>query len=397
MTETQSQHPDSIIDTGLRGVKVASTRISHVAGSEGKLIYRGYLIDDLAQNATFEEVCYLMLYEKLPSEKEIAAFSGELARRRAIDPEMIAALKTRPSASAPMDVLQAGVALLANHHPHPGLLTRGNELDIGMTLIARMPTLMAAFDRIRNGKDPVAPDPGLGHAADFLYMLTGTAPDPEIARIMDICLVLHAEHSLNASTFTARQIASSRAHMFAAISGAVGSLSGDLHGGANARVMEMLLEIGDPGSVDDYVRNKIESGDKIMGMGHSVYRTKDPRARILQPMVQKMGERTGETKWYEIASDLEAKALEAFSQKGKTDIHANVDFYSGALYYQMGIPVDLFTPVFAISRVSGWVAHVIEEQFAEAAPKAMLYRPSADYVGEYCGPEECSFVPMNQR
>ena len=384
-------------DTGLRGVKVASTRISHVDGKEGKLIYRGYLVDDLARNATFEEVCYLMLYEKLPDDKALEDFTGALKRRRRIDNAMITALKTRPPGSFPMDILQGGVSFLANHHEHPDLLTRENELDIGMALISQMPTLVAAFDRIRNGKDPVDPDPALSHAANFLYMLTGEVPDTEVERIFDICLVLHAEHSFNASTFTARQIASTRAHMFASISGAVGSLSGELHGGANARVMEMLMEIDSVDAVDAYVRKQLESSGKIMGMGHSVYKTKDPRARILEPMVKQMGERTGDHKWHEIAMALEQKALAAFEEKGKTGIHANVDFYSGALYYPMKIPVDLFTPVFALSRISGWIAHVIEEQFAEAAPKAMLYRPSADYVGEYCGPEECEFVPVDKR
>ncbi|MFO8110893.1 MAG: citrate/2-methylcitrate synthase [Desulfosalsimonadaceae bacterium] len=386
-----------IINTGLRGVKVASTRISHVAGDAGKLIYRGYRVEDLARNATFEEVCYLMLYEKLPGKRELDDFQRELKARRKMASQMIFALKTRPAASLPMDVLQGGVSFLSNHHSHPDRQTRSNELDIGILLIAQMPTLVAAFDRIRNGKEPVEPNPELGHAANFLYMLTGEVPDPEIQSVFDTCLVLHAEHSFNPSTFAARQIASTQAHMFASISGAVGSLSGALHGGANERVMAMLLEIGSVDAVDGFIRKKFEADDKIMGMGHSVYKTKDPRARILQPMVKKMGERIGDLKWYEIASTLEKKALEAFAEKGKTDIHANVDFYSGALYYQMKIPVDLFTPVFALSRIAGWIAHVIEEQFAEAAPKAALYRPSADYVGEYCGPEECSFVPMNQR
>lgn len=387
----------SFKDTGLRGVKVASTRISNVIGDEGKLIYRGYLINDLAKDATFEEVCYLMLHERLPGIRELEDFSGELKRRRCVEDEMIDALKTRPAGSNPMDILQGSISFLANHHPHPSRMTRENELDIGISLIAKTPTLMAAFDRIRNGKDPVSPNPDLSHAANFLYMLTGEVPKREIERIFDICLVLHAEHSFNASTFTARQISSTRAHMFASISGAVGSLSGDLHGGANERVMEMLMEIGSVDAIDDYIRKQFESGGKIMGMGHSVYKTKDPRARILEPMVKKVSDLNGDQKWYEIATTLEKKALAAFTEQGKTGIHANVDFYSGALYYQLNIPVDLFTPVFAIARIPGWIAHVIEEQFAEAAPKPMLYRPSADYVGEYCGPDECEFVPVEQR
>lgn len=384
-------------DTGLRGVKVASTRISQVIGDQGKLLYRGYRINDLAERATFEEVAYLMIYETLPTESELAQFREQLISERAIAGEMIAALKTRPADALPMDVFQGGVALLANHHPHPDRLSRDNSLSMAVKLIAKMSTMVAAWNRIRNGKNAIDPDPGLGHAANFLYMLTGKAPDDEIARMMDVCLVLHAEHSFNASTFTARQIASTRAHMFAAISGAMGSLSGELHGGANERVMQMLFEIGSIDSIDAYIDEKFRTNSKIMGFGHAVYKTKDPRAKILEPMVERMGERVHDRKWYDIARALEEKAVKAFCDRSKTTIYANVDFYSGALYYYMGIPVDLFTPVFAVSRIAGWVAHVIEEQFAEAAPKPALYRPSAEYVGDYCGPEECEWVPMGRR
>lgn len=387
----------SIKDTGLRGITVASTRICQVDGKAGKLIYRGYLITDLAEKASYEEVAYLMLYEHLPGPKELENFRQHLAGERALTDDMIQSLKTRPDKSLPMDILQAGVSFLANDCETPDDLTRNNQLEIGVRLISKIPSLVAAWHRIRNGKKPLAPDPALSHAANFLYMLTGEVPDDEIAHIFDTCLVLHAEHSFNASAFSARQIASTRAHMYASISGAVGSLSGELHGGANARVMQMLFEIGSPDAVDGYIEKKMAAGEKIMGLGHAVYKTKDPRAIILAPMVERMGKRVEDPKWYHILTRIEEKGVAAFKEKKGIEIYPNVDFYSGSLYYYMGIPVDLFTPVFAISRTAGWVAHILEEQFAEAAPKPALYRPSAEYVGEYCGPEECEFVPMEQR
>jgi citrate synthase len=268
---------------------------------------------------------------------------------------------------------------------------------MGLRLIAKLTTLLAAWERIRNGKEPVDPNPDLDHAANFVYMLTNKAPDPEITRFMDAALVLHAEHSFNASTFAAREVASTRAHIYAAVSAAVGSLSGELHGGANVRVMEMLLSIGSVDKVEAYVNQILDEGKKIMGLGHAVYKTDDPRAGILAPMSKRMGEMVGETRWYEMSKLLEVKGKEAFKKRKGTDIFVNVDFYSASLYYSMGIPVDLFSPIFAVSRVVGWVAHVIEEQFAEAAPKPMLYRPESDYIGDYCGPDECTFVPMDKR
>jgi len=209
--------------------------------------------------------------------------------------------------------------------------------------------------------------------------------------------VLHAEHSFNASTFAAREVASTRAHIYAATSAAVGSLSGELHGSANVRVMEMLLKIGDSSRVEAYVKQELEAGRKLMGLGHAVYKTDDPRSFILAPMAQKMGELAGETKWYDMAKRLEVAGKEAFRGKKGREIYVNVDFYSAPLYYAMGIPVDLFSSVFAVSRVAGWVSHVLEEQFADAAPKAMLYRPESEYIGNYCGPAECEFIPQAER
>ncbi len=385
------------INTGLRGVTIASTKICDVIGDEGKLIYRGYLVQDLAANACFEEVVHLLLHEKLPNRQELAALKAKMQAERTIPDEVIAALKTRPADALPMDILQAGVAMLAHHDKDVRDQSRDAAYRMGLRLISKLPTVLAAWERIRNGKQPVAPHPELDHAANFLYMLSGAPPDPEMVRFMDAALVLHAEHSFNASTFAAREVASTRAHIYAAITAAIGSLSGDLHGGANVRVMEMLLDIGSAENAEAYVNKVLDEGKKIMGLGHAVYKTDDPRAGIIDPMSKRAGEIAGDTKWYEISKILEVKGKAAFKEHKGTDIYVNVDFYSASLYYSMGFAIDLFSPLFAISRVAGWVAHVLEEQFAEAAPKPMLYRPSSDYIGEYCGPDTCTFEPMDER
>jgi len=386
-----------ILNTGLRGFKVATTRIGDVDGTAGRLVYRGYLITDLAEKTSFEEVAYLLLYEKLPQKAELENFNKQLVSERSLPPEIIAALETRPKESLPMDILQAAVAMLANHDPDVKELSPDAAFRMGIKLIAKFPTIVAAWDRIRNGKKPLDPDPKLSHAANFLYMLNGTIPDDELSSFFDTCLVLHAEHSFNASTFSARQVASTKAHMYSAVVAAIGSLSGALHGGANQRVMEMLLNIGSVDNIENYLNKLLDTGGKIMGLGHAVYKTDDPRAHILAPMSKKMGERVGEPKWYEMSKILEKKGKEAFKQRKGREIYVNVDFYSASLYYYMGIPIDLFTPLFAMARISGWVAHVIEEQFAGADAKPVLYRPDSEYIGDYCGPEECAFVPMENR
>jgi citrate synthase len=384
------------INTGLRGITIASTRICEVDGKNGRLIYRGYQIQDLAK-ASYEEIVHLLLYERLPSADELKAVREALIVERALPPAMIAALKTRPPTSRPMDILQAAVPMLANHDPDLGEATKDASLRRAVRLIARFPTIVAAWHRIRSGKEPVAPRADLGHAANFLYMLTGSEADETSCRAIDTALVLHAEHSFNASTFAAREVASTLAHMYAAVAAAVGSLSGDLHGGANARVMQMLQAIGTPDKVKAYVNAELDAGRKIFGIGHAVYDVDDPRAHILAPMSKSLGERTGEPTWYEISTRVEKAVKASFRKRKGSDIPVNVDFYSASVYYYLGIPVDLFTPVFAISRVAGWTAHVIEEQFAGAAPKPMLYRPESDYIGDYCGPEVCEFVPLENR
>ncbi len=386
-----------IINTGLRGVTVASTRISHVDGEAGKLIYRGFPIFDLSDKTSYEEIVHLLLYESLPTEQQLINLNKRLTDQRKVPEKLIAALKTQPEDALPMDILQAAVPMLAAGDSNAAELTIDNSQRIAESLIAKIATIVAAWHRIRNNLDPIAPDPSLNHAANFLYMMTGQKPDETMARFFDTCLVLHAEHSFNASTFSARQIASTRAHMYAAVAGAVGSLSGELHGGANTRVMQMLQKINSVDAIDDYIRQVLETGGKLMGLGHAVYKTGDPRARILAPMSKKLGELSGNTKWYDMSIALEEKGKKAFKEKKGIDIYPNVDFYSASLYHYMGIPMDLFTPVFAVSRIAGWTAHVIEEQFGGADAKPVLYRPASDYVGDYCGPAECEFVPMEKR
>jgi 2-methylcitrate synthase len=385
------------VNTGLRGVTVASTRISDVIAAEGKLIYRGYVVKDLSDYATFEEIIHLLLYERLPSESELEALKARLVAERKIPDAIVAALKTRPKEAVPMDILQACVSMLADHDPDSENHTREAFLGMAEKLIAKFATVLAAWDRIRKGLEPIAPDSELGHAANFLYMLKGEAPDADLTRYLDVCLVLHAEHSFNASTFSARQVASTRAHMYAAIAAAVGSLSGELHGGANVRVMQMLQKIDSVDRVDDYIKTELDAGRVIFGLGHAVYQTDDPRAHILAPMSKTLGARIGEPKWYEISRVLEEKGKAEFKKRKGIDIYVNVDFYSASLYHAMGIPIDFFTPLFALSRISGWTAHVIEERFGEAAPKPALYRPKSDYIGDYCGPDECAFVPLDER
>lgn len=386
-----------IVNTGLRGVTIASTKISDVDGAAGKLVYRGYLAKDLAGKITFEELIHLLLFENLPDRQELQALTAELVKERSIPVAMIDAFKQMPKDALPMDVLQAATAMLANYDADAKLHAREAASRIAIKLIAKFPTIVAAWDRIRNGHAPLDPDPQLSHAANFLYMLNGQVPNEDIAAFFDTCLVLHAEHSFNASTFAAREVASTKAHMYAAVGAGIGSLSGALHGGANTRVMQMLLEIGSVDNVETYVNNLLETGGVIMGLGHAVYQTDDPRAHILAPMSKVLGERAGDTRWYDLSQKLEVVGKAAFKNKKGREIYVNVDFYSASLYYYMGIAVDLFTPVFAIARVAGWAAHVLEEQFAGAAPKPALYRPESDYVGDYCGPETCTLEPIDKR
>jgi citrate synthase len=378
-------------------VKVADTRISDVDGEKGILIYRGYNIIDLARSSTFEEVSFLLLNDRLPTQEDLKKFQAELVPERKIPETIFEMMKRLPKSANPMDVLQSAVPVLGSYDPQLNKETREANLKKSLRLMAKLPGIVAAWDRIRKGKEPVLPRSDLAHAGNFLYMLSGSLPDPDTARDFDTCLVLHAEHSFNASTFAGREVASTHAHLYASIAAALGALSGELHGGANSEVMRMLLEIGEVSRVSSWVKERLQKGGKVMGMGHAVYHTEDPRAGILRTISEKMGERTGDRKWYEITRAIEAATKEEFRKiKGK-EIYANVDLYSASVYHMMNIPVDLFTPVFAIARVSGWAAHIIEEKFAEAQPKAELYRPDADYIGTYCGLQACEYVPIEKR
>lgn len=382
---------------GLRGITVADTKISFVDGDNGALYYRGYTIGDLAKYSTFEETAFLLMRGRLPSKKELHDYSSALAAERDIPDGVVHTLLDRPKESVPMDVLQSAIPMLAHYDPNLRDDSREANLGRATALTAKTATLVAHWNRIRQGLSIVKPDAALSHAANFLYMMTGKKPDPKIAKIMDTCLVLHADHTFNASTFAAREVASTRAHMYAAVSAAVGALSGELHGGANARVMEMLERLGSVSKVDAFVKAELAAGRRIFGMGHAVYRTNDPRALVLGPMSESLGKLTGQEKWYRMSLRVMETTQKEIKRTKGMDIFPNVDFFSASVYHVMGIDIPFFTPVFAVSRVAGWTAHVIEEKFSEAQPKPMLYRPKAEYVGAFCAPEGCTYVPLEKR
>lgn len=387
----------SVKNIGLRGVAVADTKISFIDGEKGVLIYRGYRIEELAERSSFMETAFLVLNGDLPTPSELGQFSELVVEARDLPEYILMCLRSLPRTSDPMDVLQASVPLLALEDPDLADETREANFRMAVRLIARVPAVTAAWHRIRNGQDPLPPDNNLSHAANFLWQLTGRKPDEEIARDLDVCLILHADHTFNASTFACREVCSTRAHMYAAVAAGVGALSGSLHGGANTRVMKMMLDLDGEKDIAGWVKNQIDSGEKIMGMGHAVYKTMDPRAKYLKDMASRLGKSMGMEKWDRMSKLLEKTAMEEFDGRGKTGIRPNVDFFSAPVYHMMGIPLDLFTPIFAISRVAGWCSHVIEEKFAEAQEKPMLYRPKAEYVGNYCGLMGCEYEAPDSR
>ena len=381
---------------GLRNIEVADTKICSIDGNNGKLIYRGYDILDLVNHSTFEETSYLLLLGELPRNGQLSDFSRRLREARALPPELLARMKNRRHTARPMDVLQSSVCELADYDTDLDDDTKEANINRAINLISKIPTIVAAWERTRNNKETISPTSEGDHASNFLYMLSGTKPTLKEAKIFDICLILHAEHSFNASTFAAREIASTRAHMYSCIGGAIGALSGELHGGANVQVMRMLLEINDPPSVERWVKNRLDTGGRIMGMGHAVYKTTDPRSEVLSRL-SKILSREKKTQWFEITERVERATQQYLMKERKQAIYPNVDLYSAALYHDMDIPIDLNTPIFAISRIAGWSSHIIEEKFAEAAPKPALYRPKALYVGRYCGPMGCEYTPLADR
>ena len=368
---------------GLEGVVVAESEISFVDGQEGRLVYRGYSIEDLAERSTFEEVSNLLLDGELPTSDALRAFERALIAERALDERTLEAVRGFPSDAEPMAALRTGVSALGLTDPDKGEDGTEATRRKAIRLIARFPTLVAAFHRARQGDDPVAPRSDLGHAANFLYMLSGTEPDPDDARVMDICLILHAEHGMNASTFAARVTAATLSDIHSAVTSAVGTLKGPLHGGANQAVMNMLFEIDRRGVAPaDHVRELLSAGKKVMGFGHRVYKVMDPRAPILRSFSKDLGERAGDPRWYRMSEEI----LETMrTEKG---LDPNVDFFSASTYHALGIPADLFTPIFAIARVSGWVTHV-EAQYA----RNRLIRPRAQYVGK----RDLRYAPIEER
>ncbi|MFN3595877.1 MAG: citrate/2-methylcitrate synthase [Rubricoccaceae bacterium] len=369
---------------GLEGVIALESAISFIDGAAGELLYRGYDIDDLARNATFEEVAYLLWKGDLPTRAELEALEAELRAERPVHSDLLDHLRHHTPANVdPMAALRTAVSMLGHYDDEAEDMSPEANYRKSVRLTAKLPTLVAAFDRIRKGKEPVAPKQEGSTAFDFLYMLNGEEPGPAAEKIMDAALVLHAEHGLNASTFAARVIGATLSDIYSAVTGAMGALKGPLHGGANIRVMEMLLEIDAEGTpVDEYVQRKLDAKEKIMGLGHRVYKTLDPRATILRELLRGLSEEKGETKWMDMSDAIREKV------KREKGLEANVDFYSASVYYLLGIEKDLYTPIFAISRMTGWTAHLLE-QWADNR----LIRPRAGYSG----PRGLAVTPIDER
>jgi citrate synthase len=387
----------NVKNIGLRGVTVADTKVSFIDGEKGVLIYRGYRIEELAERSSFMEVAYLLLEGVLPDRKQIESFDQAVKAARELPGYVYDSLRRWPGEAKPMDVLQAAVPILAMSDPDLDDESREANVRKAIRLIARMPVVVAAYHRIRRGQEPLQSDGSLPHAANFLWLLHGRKPDPEMAKDLDTCLTLHADHTFNASTFACREVVSTRAHMYAGVSAGIGALSGSLHGGANAQVMRMLIELESEQDISGWVKKTLERGDRIMGMGHAVYKTMDPRAKFLKEMGARLGKKTANEKLHQRSMLIEEAGLAEFGRRGKTEIQPNVDFYSAPVYHMMGIPGDIMTPIFAISRVSGWCAHIIEEKFGEAQGKPALYRPQAEYVGQYCGLIGCTYEGIEAR
>ena len=367
---------------GLRGVVAAQSAIGDVNGEEGKLIYQGYDIHDLAEHATFEEVVFLLWNGRLPKQEELDDLTKHIRANYKVPGEIIAGMKYMPKDAEPMDVLRTCVSALDFYDKEGHGTDRESATNAAVSLTGQIGTLAAAWDRIRNGKDTVTPDPSLSIAENFLYMLRGEKADADEARMFDIALILHADHELNASTFTTRVVAGTLADMYGAVTAGIAALAGPLHGGANTAVMKMLIEIGDPSKIDAWVDDALEHKKKIMGIGHAVYKTEDPRATWLRKFSKQMAEKKGESKWFDMSQQIEKIMLE------KKGMHPNVDFYSASTYYLMGIPLDLYTPIFAVSRISGWTGHILE-QYAHNK----LIRPRAEYIGK----RDQKYVPIAER
>lgn len=372
----------SAATTGLRGVVAASSSIGDVNGEKGELIYQGINIHDLAKNSTFEEVIFLLWNGRLPKRAELDELKRNIAANQELQPEILALIRMFPKDAEPMDTLRTAISALDFYDKESHDTSREGSVRTATRLTAQFPVVVAALDRLRKGLEPIPAKPELNIATNFLYMLKGEMPSAEDAHVLDVALILQADHELNASTFTARVVAGTLADMYGAVTAAIAALSGPLHGGANTNVMKMLLEIGDVERVEQYIKDALAAKRKLMGFGHAVYKTEDPRATNFRRFSKELAERTGDMKWYEMSRKVEETIMK---EKG---LFPNVDFFSASTFYMMGIPLDLYTPIFAISRISGWTGHILE-QYANNK----LIRPRAEYVGA----RDVPYVPIDER
>ena len=367
---------------GLRGVVAAQSAIGDVNGEQGILIYQGYDIHDLAENSTFEEVIYLLWNGRLPKSDELADLKSKFQANYEIPAEVLEMLRTFPKDADPMDVLRTAVSSLDFYDKQGHGTDRENAVNTATKLTAQMGTIVTAWERIRTDKDVVAPDKSLSIAENFLYMLRGEKAEADEAHMFDVALILHADHELNASTFTTRVVAGTLADMYGAVTAGIAALAGPLHGGANTNVMKMLKEIGSEENIDGWLDKALEEKRKIMGIGHAVYKTEDPRATWLRKFSRTLGEKRGEMKWFNMSQKIEKAMLD------KKGMYPNVDFYSASAYYLMDIPLDQYTPIFAVSRISGWTGHILEQY-----GNNKLIRPRAEYIGE----RDQKYTPIDER
>ena len=374
-----------MLSPGLADVPVAESAVSYIDGKRARLAYRGITVETLARESCFEETCWLLLKGDLPTQKEFADFDDKLRHHRRIKYKLKDLIRCLPENGHPMYALQAAVAAMGMFYPARDVMNAQSNWESSIRLIAKLPTVVAAFHRIRHGDEPIQPRDDLDHAANFYYMLFEKEPSPAVRKVIDACLVLHAEHTMNASTFSGRVTGSTLANPYTVISSAIGTLTGPLHGGANEEVLDMLDEIGTIGNVKNWVEDAVAKKKKIMGFGHRVYKVKDPRATVLQELAEHAFIETGRPAQYDMAVKMETIMADILGPKG---IYPNVDFYSGIIYQSLGMPRDLFTPIFAISRVAGWLAHWLEQLVNNR-----IFRPEQIYVGK----SDVNYVPLSQR
>lgn len=379
---------EQTIQRGLDGVYIDTSAVCHIDGAKGELVYRGYDIGELADRASYEEVVYLLWNGELPNGANLGAFRAELATNFSVPAEVYDLLRSLPKDAAPMQTLRTAISLLGTFDADPDGVDAANVHRIGSRLLAQFPTVTAAIERVRKGLDPVEPHPELSVAGNFLYMLTGEVPTEAATRVMDVALVLHAEHGSNASTFVARATASTLTDVYSAITAAVGALKGPLHGGANTAVMRALEQIGGVDAVEPYVLDVLaKPNGRVMGFGHRVYKVLDPRAQVLKDVAQHLAEESGDSKWFEMSLEMERVMDREMAKRGKM-VKPNVDFFSASVYRMLGFPADMYTPIFAVARISGWMAHLFE-QYADNR----LMRPRLVYDG----PTGKKFVPIERR